>query len=474
MKNRRGKTFLKLMLLIFVLPAGAITVSAQDYTHPRKMKLPASRFERPDPIALQTVLENGLTGYIVEDHSVPLVTFSAFVRAGKMSDKKQGAAEALGHAFREFGPTSSSQSEFKATLKNMVADFSVTVHDEWTEITLNVPHSDTWGAFWLFASLLKHPNISSESLQHVSAMANLSAAGVANATGESGPVLYEGSLGVAVDKFHQILFKGHSRGVAPTKSHAAGLTIKDVSRFHETHFIPSTTTIAISGDFNSADMKRSLTEHFGNWPKKKRPGKMKVAPLAASKPAGVHYFRSDKLQSWLVMGQELPEMSLKEMASLEVMNYILGGGHFSTRLFIETRDKYGLTNDASGFLEESWSGPGSYTFRTYSRPEVMPVLYKNIRGELEKIRKTAVSEEELFIAKNALVDGEYQGQFATGDATARTFALEWLRYGSHEATASYPARIRAVSIDDVKKAAKKYINLDRFHVVLVGPENNLQ
>jgi hypothetical protein len=74
--------------------------------------------------------------------------------------------------------------------------------------------------------------------------------------------------------------------------------------------------------------------------------------------AELHHFRSKNLQSWLVIGHDLPLVPVEEQAALEVMNYIIGAERVKTRLMVETRYKYGYTNDASGFLEDQWYGPG--------------------------------------------------------------------------------------------------------------------
>ena len=82
----------KLILLAVLI---SVPVPAQDTTHPRNMGLSADGYTRPDPVEFQLVLENGLIAYVAESGYVPLVTLSAFIRAGRVSDEKQGAAEVL-------------------------------------------------------------------------------------------------------------------------------------------------------------------------------------------------------------------------------------------------------------------------------------------------------------------------------------------------------------------------------------------
>jgi predicted Zn-dependent peptidase len=186
--------------------------------------------------------------------------------------------------------------------------------------------------------------------------------------------------------------------------------------------------------------------------------------------AALHHFPAKKLQSWLVIGHDLPPVPLKEQAAFEVMVYIMGAYHLNTRMMRETRYKYGYTNDASSFAEDRWYGPGGYTYRSYSRPEVIEKIYRNMMGELIRIRGEEVSEHEMFVAKGALADGIFQVRYLDGYALTRSFALERLRYGNHDRSASYVQKIRAVSKEDVLNAARKYIRPDNMQVIVLGED----
>jgi predicted Zn-dependent peptidase len=152
------------------------------------------------------------------------------------------------------------------------------------------------------------------------------------------------------------------------------------------------------------------------------------------------------------------------------MNYIMGANHLKTRMMVETRYKYGYTNDASGFLEDQWYGPGGYTFRSYSRPEVIENIYQNMMGELIRIRSEEVTEQEMFVAKGALADGSFPVRYLDGYALTRNFALERLRYGNHDRSATYVQRIRAVSKDDILNTARKYLRPDNMQIIVIGEE----
>ena len=455
------------MKKLFLLAVFFATSSlAQDLTHPRAMGLPESDYKRPDPTEYQLALENGLIAYVAEADQVPLVTMSAFVRGGLVSDEKQGAAESLADALKNAGPSGMSSSDFKSSLKEMTAEFVVEMHDEWTEITLNVPAEDLDQALPIFAGLLRHPAISDRNIERAASSIAPEAKDLA---GESGAALYEGSMNAAVDHFYEIIYTDHPYGRRPTTDEFNDLRVADVAKFHERYFVPGNMTIAVAGAIDVEDINRRLVDLFGDWTAADAPDVMRMPAVTRSRSA-LHHFPSKKLQSWLVIGHDLPPVPLKEQAAFEVMNYIMGVYHLNTRMMRNTRYRYGYTNDASSFVEDRWYGPGGYTYRSYSRPEVIENIYQNMMGELIRIRDEEVTEHEMFVAKGALAEGDFQVRYLDGYAFTRNFALERLRYGNHDRSASYVQRIRAVSKDDVLNAARKYLRPDNMQVILLGED----
>ena len=458
-------------LLFAVLASLACVTPAlpQDYTHPLEMRLPPSDFQRPDPMQHRVVLDNGLVAYVVEDHTVPLVTLTAFVRAGTADAAKPGAAQVLERALRSGVRGSAEGATFGDALREMAAEYRVNVSPEMTEISLNVPAADAWKALDLLARILREPAITDEDAAAVRAQSQSAALPSARATGESGPVLYEGSLAMAVERFNALLLGAHPYGGQTTAAQTQGLTAADARSFHERYFVPSNVVLAVSGDFPREDAVARIRERFADWSGAAPPAPRRGAAVATRAPRRIHTYPADKLQAWIVVGHELPPVPPQDRAALDVMNYILGGGHFDTRLFREIRDKRGLANTAGGFPEPGLRGPGTYTIRTYGRPEVVPQLLDITFREIERIRTEPVSDTELLVAKGALADGVYQLQFRNGHATARTFAREWAEHRDHQSTATYAERVRRVSTQDVRAAARKYLHPERMQIVVVGP-----
>lgn len=426
-----------------------------DLPHPREMGLPEASFSRPDPEELQLRLANGMIAYVVEDSSVPLVTIAAVVDAGTLEGPVAGAAEALAAAWRRGGMATRSAAQVAAALERMVAELTVTQSAEETVLTLNVPREDFTEAVELFAQLVRRPSIT---FQDVAASA---------ARTSRGATQYAGSLDDAVDAFRDHLYDGHPLGRAPGSS--GRVTPNRAREYHARFVTPGSVTLAVGGDISRSEVANALTSQFADWGASEAVERSPVPAIRSDSRRDVLLHPADKLQGWIVMGHELPAVPVEDEAALQVMNYILGGGHFDTRLFRAARDRRGLTNDNSGFLDAGTRAPGSYTFRTYGRPEVIPLLIHLTFEEIDRIRAAPVSPEELFVAKGALADGEFTLGYRDGPTTAVTFAREWTQYRNHERSASYQERVRSVTAEEVQAVAQLYLLPEKIDIVILGP-----
>ena len=434
----------------------ASALAAQVTPHPRDMGLPDPAFQRPDPAGLRLALDNGLVAYVARDARAPLVTFTAYLGVGSGHGAPGEAAE-LAAAVRR-GPTSLESGGFADALDRMAALWSVTPGHEETEVVLEVGAEDAWEALELLAASLRAP-----------AFEVGRASGPARATPATGGIDYASSLAGAVSLFEERLYRGHPFGRRATSAERDAARNGGAEGLHERRVVPANVTLAVAGDVDEAEARRRVAEAFGDWPRQDPPDPVSFPAVSTSPPRSVLTAEADKLQGWVVIGHELPSVPEEDEAALHVMDYVLGAWHLDSRLFRESRELRGLTNDNSSFLEPGVRGPGSYTFRTYGRPEAVRLLVDVTFRELDRIRETEPAEDEIFVAKGALVDGLWATRYATGLDAARSYALEWLRRGDHAWSASYPDRIRAVTPAQIQEAARRYIHPERMIVSVVGP-----
>ena len=309
--------------------------------------------------------------------------------------------------------------DFRAALDEMAAAYTVSVGREETGVTLDVPAEDAWRALDLFAAVLQAP-----------AFGVASAAAMGRRSQTEG-IDWGSSIAGAIASFDSRLFRDHPFGRSPSADDTPAANADGAERYHRTYVVPENVVLAVAGDFDASEARRRVAEAFSGWSGGERPGALTFSDVTTRSPRHVVQANVDKLQGWIVIGHEIPIVPREDQAALDVMNYILGAYHLDSRLFRESRELRGLTNDNSSFLEPGVRGPGSYTFRSSGRPEAGRLLVERTFRELHKIRDTRASEDELFVAKGALADGTHAAQYATGLDASRSFALEWLREGDH-------------------------------------------
>ncbi len=445
---------------LVLAPLAAGPAWAQNYTHPKEMGLPELRFVRPDPENMRVTMANELVAYITSDDRAPLVTITAFVGAGS-GHGEAGEAAVVAAALRR-GPASMAPEAFRDALEEMAAEYTVTVRHEETEITLDVPAEDGWRAMELLADVLADPAFGA------------AGAGGPGRTSQAAGIDFASSIQGAIDALESRLFQGHAFGRVPTPAQMDAARGGGAERFHRTHFVPGNAVLAIAGDFGRVEASTRAKEAFEPWREEERPQATRFAEVTTEAPRRVLQADVAKLQGWVVIGHELPPVPDEDEAALHVMDYVLGAYHLDSRLFRESREKRGLTNDNSSFLQPGVRGPGSYTMRTYGRPEAVRLLVDITFRELDRIRETLPTDDEIFVARGALADGLWATRYSTGLDAARSYALEWLRRGGHEWSAGYPGRIRAVTPEQVREAAQRYLHPDRMIVSVVGPLEQIE
>jgi zinc protease len=448
--------------LAVVLAVWAPPASGQE-ARPKDTNPQQAPFEMPDTTGIRLVLENGLSVFVIEDHTAPIVSFTAFVRGGTGDNEVPGAAEMLAFMMATRGPCWMAPGRFRKTLDDMKADFVVTMNAEMTEVNLNVSPADAARAVRIFSGIVREPCVDAQGLADFRAA--VAASRHDDATGR-----YEGSIDTAVDLFYDQLYGDHPYGREVTVDDVAGLELDDVEQFHEDYFNPWNVTIAVAGDFAGREMMRSVDQRFADWTARRPPMFRRAAELeAVPTQRQVFTFPTDSAGTWLVIGQGLPPMDPADWPALELMNYILAGGHSGTRLSRELGDRRGLTNDIVGVVDLNLRGPGAYTVRAACRPDVAQQVIDVVLREIERIRAEPVTPEELSAAQEALANRGFARRFENGHVTARTFAEEWARFGTFVHLASYQRRVRSVSIRDVQEAALEYLAPDRMIVVILGP-----
>ena len=150
------------------------------------------------------------------------------------------------------------------------------------------------------------------------------------------------------------------------------------------------------------------------------------------------------------------------------MNEIFGAGGFTSRLVKRIRSDEGLAYSAGSVFTIEPFRPGQFYMLFQSKNSTVALASKIALEELARIRDEPVSDEELKIAKQSLVE-TFPRRFESPRAVVRVYAQDTFQGRPHEYWQKWRDRIRAVTAEDVQRVAKRYLDPDGLVFLVVGP-----
>lgn len=262
-----------------------------------------------------------------------------------------------------------------------------------------------------------------------------------------------------------------SRPLGGRAATVEGLTRQDVVAFHAEHFLPGGAAIVVAGDLAPEPAIELLEARFGDWAGAAAPlREVPVAPRTRERQV-VIINRPGAPQSEIRVGHLGVARSTEDYFPLLVMNAILGGT-FSSRLNLNLRERHGFTYGASsGFSMRR--RPGSFMVSTAVQTEVTAPAVREILRELDAIRDAPVRDAELHDARNYLA-GVFPLCLQTTDGIASRLAELVVYDLPDDYFDTYAARILAVDVEEVQRAAQQHVRPAELAIVVVGDAERLQ
>jgi zinc protease len=247
-----------------------------------------------------------------------------------------------------------------------------------------------------------------------------------------------------------------------------GVTVDDLKAWHAKTVAPNNIIISVEGDFDSAAMEKRLRETFDSLPR----GEAWPKPhgeFPGPKPGVYFVNKADVNQSnaWIVgLGTE---RSNPDYYALRVLNEIFSGG-FGSRLFQDVRTKQGLAYSVSGSYGASYDHPGMFYTTASTKSESTVKATQAMLDEIGKLKTEPFTEAELKSAKDQLLNSFIFHYDSKEKVLAEAVTLEFYGYPA-DFLAKYRAGIEAVTIADLERVAKKYIDPAKLAVLVVGNES---
>ncbi len=399
-------------------------------------------------------LQNGIIGFAVADLDATVVQFSAHVGGGYGDDRKPGSAEVLELLFRQ-GPCWMVPGSFERAMEKIGGSLTVRMGPETTEITLSASPEHVRLALRIFAGTLREPCIRQavvDSLRSGLAESALRG-GIAQGRDSFVP---NASMQMAVDIFEREVLADHSYDRTVSKEEFARLDFEGVRDFHQRIFVPRNTIVTTSGLFDPVELSPDLLQRFSDWQPRKRHVVRKAEDVERPDSVRILRFRTNGMQSFVVLGQDIPPVNTINWPALHVMSYVL------------TRERWlGDSVDVLSVLERRFRGPGTFTLRVSSSSGSADEFLSRARQRIDQLKNEDVPEQQLSAAKEALITDVLRSKFADSHMMARTFAKEFSNTGSMMYMEAFPDLVARVTVDDVRREANKFLDPSRMTAVII-------
>jgi len=454
----------RLALAAAVSAGLALTAAAQSIPdHPDKLTFKPITFTVPRAADYRVPLKNGMVAYAAEDRTLPLVNISLLVRAGSYLEPpgKEGLAALTGSMIRRGGTKSLTAEQLDERLDFLAAQVSTGIGDTQGSAGLNCLADNLDESLRIFVEMLREPRFQEDRL----ALAKEQSLQEMKKRNDD-------SADIEHREWNVLLYgEKHFTNRFATAASVSSITRDDLVAFHRKWFHPGSMVAAVSGAFDRPEMVRKLDAAFAGWP-----GAQPVVPpvpsdIATAAP-GLYRIEKDVNQGRVSIGLPTVKRDDPDIYALEVMNEILGGSGFTSRITRTVRSNEGLAYSAGSGIRFGVYYPGVFRGAFQSKSRTVTYAIQLVLDEIRKMREGRVTDEELDTIKKNLIE-TLPSTFASKAQTVAVFAADEFTGRDPSYWPRYRERIAAVTAADVERVAQKHLDPSKLVILAVGNQKEI-
>ncbi len=427
-------------------------------SRPETLKFSPFKVDIPVAEKYRHNLSGNNVAYIMEDHSLPLIQIHLYSRAGWfiLENKDIGVPYVFDNMLREGGTKNLSPTALNEKLDFLATSINFSTGSTSTSADVDTLASNLDESLSLFFDMMQNPGFA---LDRLAVAKNKAVERIKRRNDDTRSI-------------EPRVWKKLMRGAQffdnrmATAAEINAVTVAQLKDYARKIFANGQLIIAVSGDVNSAEIIQKLNNHLSAFntaqPLPAIPDKINPA-----QPGLYGVNKADVTQSRVSLGHPGIKRGNKDELALLVMNDILGGGGFTSRITRRVRSDEGLAYSTGSYFER----PSAYRgfFQAYFQSKNKSVAYalKIVLQEINNIRNNPVSAKELKISKQS-VTSSLGNIFRNADAKVRRFVADDLAHLRPDYWTSYEARVMALSAEDIQKVAQHYLHPDKMRILVVG------
>jgi predicted Zn-dependent peptidase len=450
-------------LALLVLAAAVIlvpTTVADIPGHPDQIDFPPLQFEPPDVGDFRHTVDAGgveVPVFLAPSHEFPLIDLVFTFRGGSFLDPPDqvGLVSATAALMRRGGTTTVSAEALDEEFDFLAANAGSGARGTRCSASLNSLAANFDESFGLFMDMVRNPGFEADRLDLYK-----------EERLESMKQRNDHPAGILAREWGFLLYgPDHFEAALSTARSIESITGDDLRSMHERLFHPGNLIISVSGDFDPQDMLARLTTALEGW-SAGAPASDPPAPTASLAP-GLYHIEKDIPQGRVNLGLRSIRRDDPDYFPMVVMNRILGGGGFTSRIVSRVRSDEGLAYSARSSLSPNVYYPGEWWASFQSKSRTVALATKIIFEEVDRIQNEPVSEDELATATNAMIE-TFPRRFESKAGMLRVFVDDEITRRDPDFWKQYRGKVRAVTAADITRVAREHLRAQDMAILVVG------
>ena len=410
------------------------------------------------PTPVERGLKNQMRVLLIEDHRLPMIHYRLMIRGGAACEpaEKAGLASLMLDVMRQ-GTARRDARTLASAVDDMGGEMTASATRDYMVITGQFLSRDWRTGLDILADVAQHPSFRAEEFEK----SRDRVLGQIQQRGEQHDRL-------AQDHVNALVYGSHpyARPVAGDVSSVSNLTREDLVAFHDQYFVSNLALLVVVGDFDVNTVMGDVEAQFRDWPAASPPSRP-GPPLPEFDANRIRIIdMPDAAQTELRIGFEAVKRDTPDYYALQVMNFILGGGGYSSRLAGDPRSGGGSPGTAKTTLDLGLD-KGAFFFSTTAGNDSVGPAIDRAFATMKQLEEQGPTAKEVEDAKRFLVGALPLGLQTAGGLATQWAAIDLFNLGG-DYFARYPERIRAVTVADVKRVASERLRVDKVAIVAVA------
>lgn len=450
----------RIVALLALAGAAALApaLHAQDLpARPEKLAFKPLDFNAPKAADFRRTLADGIPVYMAPSKELPLVNLTLSFRGGAFMDPVEvpGLTAAMAQLMRSGGTTTIKPDALDEQFDFLATNAGVGAGGETVTASMNCLAANLDESLRLFFDMLRNPGFDAARL---AVMKGQSIEGMKQRNDDASSILGR--------EWRTLIYgDDHFESRQPTKESWDQITGERLTAQHQRLIHPGNLIISVTGDFDPKEMTAKLDQYLKGWAK----GERVPNPPAPTKSVvpGVYHVGKDIPQGKVRVGRRSIMRDDPDFFAAEVMNDILGGGGFTSRLMKSIRSNEGLAYGVGSQFGAGTYYPGVMGVAFESKSPTVALALQLMQDEFERMKAEPVSAEELEVSKRSSIES-FPQTFSSRDAMLGIFVADEWSGRDPSFWQNYRDNIAKVKAEDVQRVAKKYLNLDDMVILVVG------